>query len=158
MKALMAQWLRIIRSNPRMFVWSGALMGLLCLLDFALRVYVPRDDDLRRFSAPAVVALQKTDEPISIKSRLIAALPEPPSQADLAAATPREVALQGIFISKQLRTAALIVLPQGDRPLERQNLPVGGQIDGWTVQRIERSSVTLQKGSESKELVMFRGK
>jgi hypothetical protein len=158
MKALMAQWLQVARSNPRIFVWLGASMGLLCLLDFVFRVHVPRDDDLRRFSAPAVVVLPKADEPTSIKARLIAVLPEPPSQADLAAAAPRELALQGIFISKQLRTAALIVLPQGDRPLERQNLPVGGQIDGWTVQRIERSSVTLQKGSESKELVMFRGK
>jgi hypothetical protein len=42
--------------------------------------------------------------------------------------------------------------------MERHNVQAGGEIDGWLVDRITGTRVTLRKGSETRELVMFRGK
>lgn len=155
---LLREWMSIVKGRMRFFSALGALMLLLGLVDFFLRVLVTRDAELRKFVAPDVVSMPKLDAPDSVQSRLLSLLPEPASAVKAAKVEPRELALQGVFIARNLRTAALVLLPQGDLPLERRNLSVGGEIDGWLVERISRNKVTMRKGSEFKELVMFRGK
>ena len=93
-----------------------------------------------------------------IKSRLLTALPELRSAEAEAESKPREIALQGVFAVRSQRTAALVLMPQGDKPLERRNVQIGEEVDGWTVERIAGTRVTLRKGSEVRELVLLRGK
>ena len=156
MKALLDLWLEIARRNQQLFVGLTGLLVSIFLLDFSLRVFVSRDDELRKFSAPELRPLASGMRMDVIRSRLERALPAPPSTEELAAKQPRDIALQGVFISRGSRVAALVLLPQGDKPLERRNVALGGEVDGWTVERVEVSRVALKKGSETKELVMFR--
>jgi len=156
MKTLFLNWVQIAKRNKRLFAWLSGALALIFLLDFSLRVFVARDDELRKFLAPVVHPLANSTGMEAIRARLEAALPAPPPAEELAAAQPREIALQGVFISKRSRVAALVLLPQGNKPLERRNVGLGGEIDGWTVERVEVSRVALKKGSETKELVMFR--
>jgi|GEM_PF-4753570 len=156
MRSVLSAWIQLTKRNKGLFAWLTAVLAASFLLDFSLRVFVSRDDELRKFSSPKVHPLAKSEGVDAIRARFEAIFPAPPSQEEVAAAMPRDIALQGVFISKRSREAALVLMPQGDKPLERHILPVGGEIDGWTVQRIDHSSVTLGKGPESKELVMFR--
>jgi len=157
-RALFREWMPIVKGRMRLFIALGALLLLVGSVDFFLRVFVARDAELRKFAAPDVVSMPKLDAPDFVQSRLLSLLPEPKSAAEAAEIKPRELALQGVFMARNLQIAALVLLPQGDLPLERRNLSVGGEIDGWLVERISRNKVTLRKGSELKELVLFRGK
>ena len=158
MRELLFQWMPIVKRQRGLFVALGVLLLVTGLFDFFLRVFVPRDAELRKFAAPDVVLMPKLDQSDSVRIRLLRLLPEPKSMAAAAEIKPRELALHGVFTSHNLRTAAMVLLPQGDLPLERRNLSVGGEIDGWLVEGISRNKVTLRKGSELKELILFRGK
>ena len=157
MNKLWDEFLGMVRSRPKLFGWLTAIAVVVMGIDFFARGYVPRDEELRKFSAPGVSFIPKRVAADTIRARLLAVLPDPrPPEAEKP--KPREIALQGIFASRGSRTAALVLLPQGDQPLERRNLQVASEIDGWVIERISGTSVTLKKGSEVKELVMFRGK
>lgn len=157
MKKLWDEFLGMVRGRPQLFGWLAAVAVVVMAIDFFARGYVPRDEELRKFSAPGVSSIPKLAASEVIRARLLAVLPDPrPPEAEKP--KPREIALQGIFALRGSRTAALVLLPQGDQPLERRNLQVAGEIDGWVVERISGTRVTLKKGSEVKELVMFRGK
>ncbi len=158
MKELLSTWLPALRGHSRFFAWLAALVCVLCLVDFMLRVYVGRDAESRKFTAPAMPAMPSDEAGTTIRSRLVAALPEvrpPEAEAEV---KPREIALQGVFAVRGLRTAALVLLPQGDKLTERRNVKTGEEIDGWLVEQIAARRVTLRKGSEVRELVMLRGK
>lgn len=157
MKEIFSRGLLLVRARHRVFMAIGGFVLTAYLLDFVLRVYVPRDDELRKFVTPTLRPFPKTDSVDVIQQRLAAVLPEPASASDAPAAT-REISLQGIFGSSRQKSAVLVLAPQGDQPLERRTLQRGGEIEGWSVQTISRSAVTLQKGSERRELRMFRGK
>lgn len=155
---MLINWIRVVRKNRGFFSWLVGLVAALCLLDFFSRVYVGRDGALRRFAAPAVQPLRPTMETATIAERLSLALPPPPSAEEAARVRPREIALQAVFGWRQSRRAVLVLLPQDDTPIEQRAVGVGVDIDGWLVERIEASKVTLRKGTETKELVMFRTK
>ena len=156
MKTVLKAWLQLATRSRRLFlVLSGSLISIF-FVDFFIRVFVPRDGDLRKFSAPEVRSLPSGMRLEVIRARLEVALPAPPTTEELAAKRPRDIGLQGIFISRGSRVAALVLLPQGDKPIERRNVAMGGEIDGWTVERVEVSKVALRKGTETKELVMFK--
>ena len=158
MKKAIVAWWPVIRQRPRLFAGVVVLVLVICLLDFALRVFVGRDAESRKFTAPAMPVMPQYETSAVIKSRLLTALPELRSLEAEAEATPREIALQGVFAVRGQRTAALVLMPQGDKPLERRNVKTGEEIDGWTVERIAGTRVTLRKGSEVRELVLLRGK
>ena len=158
MKALLDILFETTKRNKRLFIWVIGVLTIFFSLHFSFRVFVSRDDELRQFSAPEVRPLATSVGIEAIRARLDVALPAPPSPQEVAAAQPREIALQGVFVSKRRRIAALVLLPQGEKPLERKNLEVGGEIDGWTVEVVAATTVTLKKGSETQELVMFRGR
>lgn len=157
MKDIVDSWILLATARKRMFVAIVVVVLTACLVDFLLRVHVPQDDELRKFAAPTVRPFPRTDSADFIQKRLAAVLPEPVSASD-APAVAREISLQGIFVSSRQRIAVLVLAPQGDKALERRTLQRGGEIEGWTVRAISRSAVTLQKGSELRELLMFPGK
>lgn len=157
MKKLWTEWSGVVSGRPQLFGWLVVVAVVVMTIHFVVGVYVPRDEELRKFSAPGVSSIPRLVSTEAIRARLLAALPDPrPPEAEQP--KPREITLQGIFASRGSRTAVLVLQPQGDQPLERHNLQVAGEIDGWLVERISGTRVTLKKGSEVKELVMFRGK
>ena len=158
MKQLFGEWLLVIKGRPRLFGWFAGLACLVCLVDFLTRIQVLRDAESRRFTAPVMQTMPREETAAVIQTRLTTALPEIRPVDEAAEVKPRDVALQGVFMSRGLRTAVLVLLPQGDKPMERHNVQSGGEIDGWLVERITGTRVTLRKGSETRELVMFRGK
>jgi hypothetical protein len=158
MKTLLNEWMPLLRRQSTFFIALGLTLVVFALIDFFLRIYVARDAELRKFLAPEVLSMPTLEKSDAVQSRLVGILPEPKPTSDTAEVKPRELALQGVFTTRNFQTAALVLLPQGDLPIERRNLSVGGEIDGWFVERITRNRVTLRKGSELKELVLFRGK
>lgn len=158
MKQLFGEMMLVIKRRPRLFGWLAGLACVICLVDFLTRIQVSRDAESRRFTAPVMQAMPREEAAAVIQSRLTTALPEVRPADQEVEVKPREVALQGVFMARGLRTAALVLLPQGDEPMERRNVQAGGEIDGWQVERITGTRVILRKGSEVRELVMFRGK
>lgn len=158
MNKVLREWMQTFRERPWLFGWMAVILFLFCLLDFFARIFVARDSELRKFNAPVLLTMPRDETAELVEARLTAALPAVPQVDEAAQAKPREIALQGVFGSRGQRTAILVLLPQDEKPLERRNLQQGGEIDGWLVERIEGTRVMLRKGSESKELVMFRGK
>lgn len=156
MNARFREWLELISQRRTFFVSFVVLIFGACVLDFLVRVYIPRDEALRQFTAPTVESLPPRNEGSAIRARLDIALPPPKSSEDLSEAPPREIVLQGVFISKGKKVASMVLLPQGDKPLERKIVEIGGEIDGWSVEHIDNRKVGLSKGTERKELVMFR--
>lgn len=123
--------------------------------DFFDRIFVPRDDSLRRFNTPVVVKVGAPPTTESILQRVTEWVPEPTVQI---VGKPREIALQAIFSQRGKAEAFVVLLADADRPEERLKVAVDAEVDGWRVQSISRTRVILKKGDEQRELIIFRGK
>ena len=140
---------------PRYLMALAALGVALAAIDFLLRVYVPMDRTLRRFSAPALTPLTATrvsadDVQRSLNQWFPQSSPE-------AAKAPNEVLLQGVFRKLgQPPRAALVVRSAEGQIVDRRLAAAGEIVDGWKIDRIERDRAILTKDDSGKEMVLFR--
>jgi hypothetical protein len=140
-----------LRSRWRALLSVWALLALpVILLDFFLRVYVPRDDSLRTFVTPPVVQVEPATSPDRLRQQLQQLFPPPVSTVS----AERIMTLQAVFASGTTKSA-FIVASSANGQVERIRSPVGHVIDGWTVEAVESRKVVLKRGEERRELVMF---
>ena len=147
---LLTAWLRL-RSA---MVWVCIL--LLCgALDFSQRVWVGRDDRLRRFEPPAVPQLNAAVAPTVVAQSLSAWFPVIEVAAQEQAKT---LTLQGVLGQRGVERAIITVSRADGTFEERKLVAVGGVVAGWTVQRISRAVVSLSRDAQTLEITMFPGR
>jgi hypothetical protein len=152
------RWLRdawqVLRASYRRpFYVVLVIAALVMSIDFALRVFVARDPGLRRFTPPAEQTIARAETPEQIRQQLDLWLPTEPKEPEV---VERQISLQGVFGSGTEIAAILALSPPTGAPVERVRATAGQVVEGWTVERITRREVTLKKGVESRELLLFR--
>ncbi len=143
--------IRTLRDQWRVFAVGWMLVALpVLVLDFFLRIYVPRDESLRAFSKPSVAQIEKASSSEQLRQRLQQLFPPPATTA----VQERVMTLQAVFAVGQAKSA-FIAAAAADGQVERIRAPVGHVIDGWVVESVESRKVVLKRGEERRELVMF---
>jgi hypothetical protein len=144
-------------TRNRQLLVLGVIALLLAGRDFATRIYVGRDDALRRFAAPVIQAVPSAPNAAIVRARLAAWLP---ATAGSKAADPNDTSawdlrLTGIFTRKGQRFAVITSTPKGGGPAERAQLSVGDGIKGYLLREIGTHGVTLEGTDGQRQLVMF---
>jgi hypothetical protein len=143
--------IRVLRDRWRVFLLGWVLLALpWLLLDFFVRVYVPRDGSLRVFAKPTEAQIEPTTPLVELRLQLQQLFPPPVVSTN----TERVMQLQAVFASGAAKSA-FIAATAPDGQVERIRAPVGHVIDGWTVETVESRKVVLKRGEERRELVMF---
>jgi hypothetical protein len=130
-------------------LWAVTALPLIAL-DFFLRVHVPRDDELRAFTAPSSAKLTPAVTLDDVRQRLETWFPAPV----VAQTVERTIILQAVFATGG-QSSALLAATGPNGQVERVRAPVGHVIDEWVVETIEPKRVVLKRGEERRELVMF---
>jgi hypothetical protein len=137
------------------------LLGMVALLaaghDFATRVYVGRDEALRRFAVPLIQPVPPAPNAAIVRARLAGWLP---GTKDSKAADPNDAAawdlrLTGIFTNKGQRFAVITSIPKGGGPPEKAQLAVGDAVKGYLLRDIGKRDITLEGKDGVRQLVMF---
>jgi hypothetical protein len=137
------------------------LLGVVALLvagrDFGTRIYVGRDEALRRFAAPVIQPVPPAPNAAIVRARLGGWLP---GIAGSKAADPDDTSawdlrLTGIFTRKGQRFAVISSTPKGGGPTERAQLSVGDGVKGYLLREIGAHDITLEGKEGSRQLVMF---
>jgi len=144
----------IVALGWRRLIALAVVLLLLMSVDFYFRILVLRDTSLRLFTTPAVtkVSAPLTTESVSQKlemwvpKKVVVEAPPPPSQ----------LALQAIFGAGRDARVIIALIPPDGSPPQRFRVAAGEVVDGWTVERVGRAAVSLKKGEETKELLLFR--
>ena len=149
-----ADWLKTVDRYNRWFWRLGGFVMAFLLLHFVAEIYVFRDDTLRSFRSPRVTVFPEVLDVGVIERRLNAAIPKR-SIENTQEVVERDMQLQGVFSVGRQRFAVFALAPSGVHPLERRTMRVGGEIEGWLVESIGRSDVSLRKGADFKALALF---
>jgi len=148
--------LREVLHGPRhLLAMLTLVLFLVVLIDFFDRIFVSRDESLRRFDTPAIAKVINPTSAETILERVTVSVPEPKVEIVVKA---REMALQAVFSQRGKTEAFILLLADAGRPEERVKVAVDAEVDGWKVASINRTRVTLKRGDEQRELVIFRGK
>ena len=153
MTTLLALWRDLLAGDRRLLLAVAALLGAAVLTDFVLRVHVPRDASLREFTRPP-----KLEVPAPVAAPVAAAAVESwlPATPVEAAKKEREFLLRGIFRSRSAAAVALGLRDPDTGATQALRAAQGEVVDGWTIERIEPRRVTLRRGEEDRELLLFR--
>ena len=122
------------------------------ILDFRSRLYVSRASEIREFSAPVIPSIA-APTPRSVVVREVAAWVGEDESFNV---KPRELVLQGIFFTTAGPRAALSLVDANGRSPQRVRAVVGDEVEGWKIEAIEARRVIIRRGSESRELVLFK--
>lgn len=150
-------------SRRRQIIAAAVILALLAVRDFASRVYVGRDEELRRFAVPSLPEPPPAPDAAAHRAQLLAWLPELGVGAPQAAADPDDpkawdLRLVGTFRERSQHFAVIMALPRGGGPSRKHRLAVGDQVLGRTVTRIDSGSVTLAADGGLHELRVFERK
>ena len=138
-----------------MLATTLAVVGVLAVLDFALRVYVGRGAGERPYDPPKVVAVPAAYDGKVAAARLESWFPKPIVQEEV---RERVLALRGIFRAGGGVRATLYVEPSGSLPGRYVLVGRGDELEGWRVEAIESRTVKVSKGDQVRELEIFQNK
>lgn len=150
-------------SRRRQIIAAAVILALLAARDFASRVYVGRDAELRQFAVPSLAVPPATPDAQAHRMELMAWLPElgpgaPPAAADPNDPQAWELRLVGTFRERSQHFAVIMAAPRGGGAGQKHRLAVGDQLLGRTVTRIDSGSVTLAADGGPQELTVFERK
>jgi hypothetical protein len=137
------------------------VLGVIALLvagrDFGARIYVGRDEALRRFAVPLIQPVPPAPNAAIVRARLAGWLP---ATTQSKASDPNDAAawdlrLTGIFINKGQRFAVITSIPRGGGPAEKAQLAVGDTVKGYLLRDIGKRDITLEGKDGLRQLVMF---
>lgn len=138
----------------------GCVLFLIGLADFAGRVYVGRDASLRAFEAPGAQRPLPVESVEDARRRLYGWLPviagTGATSQDPADPKTWSFTLIGVFAGKDKAVAVLMSSLQAGAPGEKVRVTEGDSVHGWRVVRVDHRSATLQHGTETRELTLFR--
>ena len=145
-------------SGRRRLALLGGLLALVAAADFSQRVYVGRDPALRAFEQPEIRPLPAPVAAAAVRARMREWLPTLGGQAPAAGATVEapELALQGVFVRRGQATAVFALRSPAGATIETKRAAEGDVVQGWTVKRIDRRGVTLQRDGGLRQLLLFR--
>jgi hypothetical protein len=131
-------------------------LALAGAIDFAQRVHVGRNDELRQFIAPAAQPLPAAEPAEASAARLARWLPETAAGgAGDPGAARLELRLVGVMAGRGATLAIIAtVLPEG-QPGRSFRVAEGDVVEGLRVVRIEPRRVTLEGDTGSRQLVLF---
>ena len=153
MSRLAQLWRGLLVDYRRPLQGLGAVLLLAIVVDFVVRVHVPRDASLREFKAPASMRVPDAVPAATVAAALEAWLP---SAAVTGPPKEREIALQGIFRAPAGAIAVVTLRDPGGGAVETLRTTEGQTVEGWTVEEISARKVTLRKGEQTRDLLLFR--
>lgn len=150
-------------SRRRQIIAAAVILALLAVRDFATRVYVGRDAELRQFAVPSLPEPPPAPDAQAHRAQLVTWLPELGASAPQAAPDPDdpkawELRLVGTFRERSRHFAVIMAAPRGGGASQKHRLAVGDQVLGRTVTRIDSGSVTLAADGGPQELRVFERK
>lgn len=153
MSRLLTLWREAVSAYRKPMQVFGVVLALMMLIDFFARVYVSRDASLRTFTAPTI---QKTPQRVTATAALAQIESWLPVKQEVEPPKERDISLQGIFSSKAGGVAAVVLRDPNSGSSESLRVAEGQIVEGWTIERIGPRKVTLRRGEQSRELLLFR--
>lgn len=146
-------------NGRRPLAMLAVVLVLVGAVDFAQRVHVGRDDELRQFVAPAAQPLPAAEPAEAFAARLARWMPETAAggPGDPGAARV-ELRLVGVMAGRGATLAIIATVPPEGQPGRSFRVAEGDLVEGLRVVRIEPRRVTLEGDSGSRQLVLFERK
>lgn len=151
----LATWRERLHGPRHLLAALTLILALIVSIDFFGRIFVSRDESLRRFEVPVIAKSVDPTPAEFMLQRVVGWVPEPKIETVV---KPREMALQAVFSQRGKTEAFILLLADADRSEERVKVAIDAEVDGWKVTSVSRTRVVLKKGDEVRELVIFRGK
>ena len=147
-------WRSLWLNRRTLLVTAMIACLLLATLDFYVRVWVARDSTLRQFTVPklpaipSALAVDLVDKQFARWMPVPVPPPPPPPP-------PPELRLQGILGAGPQIRASLVLVEASGVVAARFLVAKGEPVQDWVVQRVDRKSVQLKRGGETKDLLLF---
>ena len=146
------RWLRELPMPSRLQWVTGVVLAILLGWHFAEQVWVARDAELRRFAAPKIPTVAAPLAGDAVRQSVERWFPAPqPKNVEVI----KTLSLRGVFIARGSRRAAVAVIGPDGAVEGYQIVGEGQEVAKWIIKRIDRLTVTVVRGDESKELKMF---